>query len=100
MRENLTRDGGLVMAESLLTALRGSTGTDDPKGVVEALVATAQRQGRSLAEVARADARVVEALGAGVLERVFDPSHALGANDQMIDAALRAWRALDTEVGA
>jgi 3-carboxy-cis,cis-muconate cycloisomerase len=91
MRENLALDGARLMAESLVTALRTSMGAREAKRVVGELSAAAVRGGPSLLDAARDDARVRTMLDDAALTDALDPTRSLGANDQMIDAALRAW---------
>ena len=92
MRENLSLDGARLMAESLATALRPLLGSQEARRVVGELSAVAARGGQGLGDAARADARVRAVLNEGALAAALDPSRALGANDEMIDSALRAWR--------
>ncbi|MBC7895116.1 MAG: adenylosuccinate lyase family protein [Cytophagaceae bacterium] len=92
MRENLSLDGARLMAESVVTALRPSLGALEAKRVVGELSAGAARSGQGLGDAARADARVSAVLDQAALEAALDPARSLGGNDEMIDAALRAWR--------
>lgn len=92
MRANLALDGARLMAESLVTALRPSLGAQEAKRVVGELSAAAAGGGQGLGDVARDDARVRAVLDHAALAAALDPARSLGANDQMIDAALRAWR--------
>ena len=92
MLANLTLDGAKLMAEALATALRPALGTQEAKRLVGTLSARAARAGSTLGDVARADAQVTDALDAAALSAALDPAHSLGATNEWIDAALRAWR--------
>lgn len=91
MRENMTLGGGTVMAESLATALRPALGAHEAKRLVGTLSARAARDGSTLGEVARAEARVTGVLDDAALATALDPASALGATNEWIDAALRGW---------
>jgi 3-carboxy-cis,cis-muconate cycloisomerase len=83
MRKNLERTRGMVFSEAL--ALRLS------RPVAERLCEKAAREGRNLADVARADAEVKKALPKGELDALFEPQKSFGAAQAMSARVLGDW---------
>lgn len=79
MRENLERDGGLVMAEAAMMALAPAIGRAQAHDVVYAASARARAEGVTLAE----------ALG----EAAVAPEDYVGESEAIVSSALRAWAA-------
>jgi 3-carboxy-cis,cis-muconate cycloisomerase len=79
MRANLDATGGALLAEHV-ALLAGDT------EAVQAAVARAASDGRSLADVLRADPAI--SLTEDEIARALDPAHYLGAADTFIDRAL------------
>jgi 3-carboxy-cis,cis-muconate cycloisomerase len=94
MRRNLDASGGLILAESLATALARVVGRPEAQRVVRELCEGARRDGADLTTVARADARVAAHLTPEQLGRALDPRAYLGAADAFVDRALAAHRRL------
>ena len=97
MRENLARDGGLLMSESLAMALAAHVGRPEAQRIVQAVGRRALAQGLTLAQAAHADARVGATLSPEAIDRVLDPAGYLGCADVFIDRALETYRALQNQ---
>jgi 3-carboxy-cis,cis-muconate cycloisomerase len=93
MRANLEQTDGLVMAESLASALGEKVGRARAQKLAGAAARRAGAEGRSLAEAAAASEEIVAALGADGIAAALDPAGYLGATDVLIDRALAAHRA-------
>ena len=91
MRANLAAGSGMLMAESLATALGQRVGHAEARRAVHDLVARCARDGVAFASAAKADPRVRAALATDALERALDPMAYLGATEQLIDRALESW---------
>jgi 3-carboxy-cis,cis-muconate cycloisomerase len=91
MQANLERTRGLVYSENVSVCLSRSLGKQAAHALTEKLCAAAAREGRMLLEVIRADAQASAALGAGELEKLFDPQQSLGTAGAMIERALDQW---------
>jgi 3-carboxy-cis,cis-muconate cycloisomerase len=92
MRANLELGGGLLMAESLVTALAASLGRHEAARLVRAVGEHALAAGLSLREAALADAQVAAALSPEAIEQALEPTAYLGSADVLIDRALAAYR--------
>jgi 3-carboxy-cis,cis-muconate cycloisomerase len=88
-RENLDRTGGLLMAESVVTALTASLG----RQAAHDLVGDAARSGRPLRDALLERPEVVGALGAEGVDAALDPAGYLGVADALVERALAAHRA-------
>lgn len=89
MRANFDALRGLPMTEAVSLALAPRLGRDVAHAAVEAAArAVAATPGTSLRDALATDARVTDALDAPALDRLLDPSCALGAADAFIEAAL------------
>ena len=97
MRADLDRTGGLVMTESVVTALVAA-GTDPAaaRATVETCVRAAHSESRPLADVLALDPVVRSALDEDGLRHALDPRRHLGATDAFIDRALAAARGAAT----
>lgn len=93
MRANLNLEGGIARAEGLAAALAPALGRTEAQAAVAALCDEARRTGRALDVVARASARVTDALTPEAVGRALDPAESLGASRPMIAAALARWQA-------
>lgn len=93
MRANLDLTDGLVMAESLASALGESLGRARAQDLVGETSMRAAAEGMSLAEAAAAAPEIAGALGADGIVAALDPATYLGATDELIDRSLAAHRA-------
>lgn len=92
MRVNLETGGGLIMAESLTTALARSMGRADAFALVEKLVRAPS--GRSFANTVRTDESVTSILTPREIDAALDPANYLGSNDAFVERALAGFAAL------
>ncbi|MFT3864233.1 MAG: 3-carboxy-cis,cis-muconate cycloisomerase [Solirubrobacterales bacterium] len=92
MRANLDLTDGLVLAESLSSALAAKLGQAKAKDLVTEASKRAVLESRPLVEVAGETAEIVEALGEDGIVAALDPAAYLGATDELIDRALAAHR--------
>jgi 3-carboxy-cis,cis-muconate cycloisomerase len=88
MRVDLDATGGLVMSESVATALAESAGRPAAQELVSEAATASARQGRSFREVLAHVPAVVEALGSTGLAAALDPQQYLGVTEALIDRAL------------
>jgi 3-carboxy-cis,cis-muconate cycloisomerase len=94
MRANLDSAGGLLMAESLATALAARIGRPEAQQLVKAVAGRVQAGGISFRQAALDDARISTALAPEAIDRALDPASYLGSADALIDRALAEYRAL------
>jgi 3-carboxy-cis,cis-muconate cycloisomerase len=92
MRDNLADGWGVIMAESLTTALTHAVGLTEARNLVQDLVARCTAHGVPFAAAAKADERVARALDADAIDRALDPGSYLGSTQAFIDRALASWR--------
>lgn len=92
MRENLAMGGGLLLAESLTTALARRVGRPAAYRLVQAAVARAREDGTTLREAALAEEQIRAALTEDEIDRALDPAGYLGSADVFIDRALARYR--------
>jgi 3-carboxy-cis,cis-muconate cycloisomerase len=90
MRANLDITGGLLMSESVATALASSLGRPAANELMERASAEAAASQRQLREVLLATPEVVDALGEDGIDAALDPAGYLGVADRLIDRALEA----------
>lgn len=93
-RHNLDANLGLATSEALATALAGELGRPAAQALVAEVVTTATAAKRPLAEVAAADARVLDVLSVEAVTAACDPAASLSNVDALIDAALATHRAV------
>lgn len=98
MQANLGLTNGLVMAESLATALARHTGRAEAQRIVQAACERAQSRNASLLSTALATPAISDHLSAIEIERAFDPMSYLGSTDAFIDRALADYQLLQVEV--
>ena len=91
MRKNLDRTRGLVFSENVSLHLSRTLGKQAAHELTEKLCETATREGRTLAEVVRADPQAGQSLGAQELDALFDPENCFGSAPAMIERALAEW---------
>jgi len=91
MRGNLAIHGGVAMAEGLSTALAAHMSRRDAMGLVEKLVHMANRERRSLREVATGDPEVSRWLSAVEVERALNPENFLGSTGVFVERVLQHW---------
>jgi 3-carboxy-cis,cis-muconate cycloisomerase len=92
MRANLELTDGLVMAESLATALTEQLGRSRAQDLVGEASERTGAEGRSLAEAAAETPEIAGALGADGIARALDPAAYLGSSEELIDRAIAAHR--------
>lgn len=94
MRENLARDGGVVMAEALLITLAERIDKMRAQVLVKRIVARARAEHIPLQQAASEDAEIRAQWSAEEIARALDPAYFLGSNEILIDRALQAYAAL------
>ncbi|AWU97261.1 3-carboxy-cis,cis-muconate cycloisomerase [Azospirillum ramasamyi] len=92
MRANLDLTRGLILAEAVTMALGDRMGRMAAHSRVAEASRLASSTGRPLRDVLAEDAGVVEALGIGGLDRLFDPLRYTGAASHFIDRVLDTHR--------
>ncbi len=92
MRANLERTRGLIMAESLTTALASRVGRAAAYDLVQSVTRRVAASSRTLGAIAREDAAIVGALPGPELDRALDPLAYLGSTDRLIDRTLASYR--------
>ncbi len=92
MRANLDASGGLLMAESLVTALADRVGRRRARELIDAASVRALDGGRPLREELISDKEVRGELSDQEIDRALDPAGYLGAADSFIDRALSRFR--------
>ncbi len=97
MRENLTHDAGMLMAESLSVALAPALGRPDAQRLVQQVVNDARGSGRSLHQQALDDVRVRAVLSGEAVDQALDPSAYLGSTGAFVDRALASFHAFEAE---
>jgi 3-carboxy-cis,cis-muconate cycloisomerase len=90
MRANLDLTGGLLMTESVVTALTPSMGRGAAQDLVEGAARRAVDAGRPVRDVLLDVPEVVAALGEQGLDSALAPEGYLGASRELIDRALTA----------
>jgi 3-carboxy-cis,cis-muconate cycloisomerase len=90
MRANLDRTRGLVYSENVSLQLSRTLGKQAAHALTEKLCETAVREGKTLADVLRADA-AGKAMPAKELDALFDPQSCAGSAQAMIDRTLAEW---------
>ncbi len=92
MRANLDLTDGLIMSESLASALAEHLGRARAQELVGAAAKRAIADEVSLADAASATPEIAAALGPDAIAAALDPGRYLGATDELIDRALAAHR--------
>jgi 3-carboxy-cis,cis-muconate cycloisomerase len=92
MRENLDASGGVLMAESVVTALAGRIGQRRARELVDAASARSIDSGNHFRDELIADEGVGRALSREEIDRALDPAAYLGSTDAFIDRALSRYR--------
>jgi 3-carboxy-cis,cis-muconate cycloisomerase len=90
MRENLDLTAGLVMSESLASALGAKLGRARAQELVGDAARRAGGEDTSLAAAAAATPEIFEALGEDGIAAALDPATYLGATEAIIDRAIAA----------
>lgn len=91
MRANLDRSRGLVYAENVSISLSRTLGKQAAHALTEKLCEAVVREGKTLAEVTRADPQASGAIGAEEIAGLFEPERCFGASAAMIERALADW---------
>ncbi len=92
MRQNIDRDNGLIMAESLSNVLKPYLGREETHQVVQAACKRALASGSTLAQMALEDPKIMTVLSPETVNRALDPAGYFGSASVMIDRALAAYR--------
>jgi 3-carboxy-cis,cis-muconate cycloisomerase len=92
MAVNLARTGGLLMAERVTLALRGTMDRGDATRAVQAAGSRVAQSGLSFAAELLADPAIAAVLTPAELDELLDPAGYLGATTTLVDRALRAHR--------
>ena len=90
LRANLERSRGLVFSENVALHLARPLGKAAAHALVEKLCEAAVREGRTLAEVLRADP-AGQAMRPDEIDALFDPATVYGSAGAMIERALADW---------
>ena len=90
MRANLDRTRGLVYSENVALQLSRTLGKQAAHALTEKLCETAVREGKTLADVLRADA-AGKTMTAKDFDALFDPEHCYGSAPAMIERTLAEW---------
>jgi 3-carboxy-cis,cis-muconate cycloisomerase len=91
MRANLDRSRGLVYSENVSISLSRTLGKQAAHALTEKLCEAVVREGKTLAEVTRADPQASGAIGAEEIAGLFEPERCFGASAAMIERALADW---------
>jgi len=94
MRANLELGGGLLMAESLSTALARELGKAKAHRLVQGLSQRVAADGTDLLQAALEDDQVRHILGREAVEAALDPAQYLGSTETFITRAVHAFEAL------
>ena len=100
MRSNLDALGGLVMTESVATALGEQLGRSAAQELVEEAATRSEAERRPLRDVLLERVEIADGLGGEALERSLDPERYLGAAHELIERALAAHRRLVASASA
>jgi 3-carboxy-cis,cis-muconate cycloisomerase len=92
MRSDLEATGGLIMSESVATALAAAVGRGAAHDLVERAARRSVEEGRRFREVLLELPEVVSVLGPAGLDAALDPTAYLGVSDELIDRTLAAHR--------
>lgn len=90
MRANLELTQGQIMAEAAQMALAPKLGRDVAHKLVADACKRAATEGKHVRDVLAAKPEVTAILDGAALDRLFDPTHYLGATASFIERALRA----------
>lgn len=90
MQDNLGITGGLLMAESVSTALAPELGRAEAHRLVAAACRRAAEGGRPLREVLAEEKTVSRLLPGAALDRLLDPAGYLGVAGELVDRVLAA----------
>jgi 3-carboxy-cis,cis-muconate cycloisomerase len=88
MRENLEATGGVLMAESVVTALAERVGQRRARELVDGATTSALDAGRPLRDELISDESVSTELSEREIDRALDPAGYLGSAHSFIDRAL------------
>jgi 3-carboxy-cis,cis-muconate cycloisomerase len=92
MRANLFADGGLAMAEQVVTALTGRIDSSEARELVESAADLARARGLTLRDALHQDASLVAIVSAAELDGILEPSNYTGSSGAFIDRATAAYR--------
>jgi len=93
MRADMDMTGGLVMSESVASALAPTLGRADAQDLVEKAARTSVESGRAFRDVLLELPEVAGTLGPEALDAALDPGSYLGVTAELIDRALGTHRA-------
>jgi 3-carboxy-cis,cis-muconate cycloisomerase len=90
MRANLDITDGLLMTESVVTALTPTLGRSKAQELVEAAAGQAMDEGKPVRDVLVGVPEIVDSIGEDGVDRALSPESYLGAAGELIDRALAA----------
>jgi 3-carboxy-cis,cis-muconate cycloisomerase len=90
MRQNLDSTGGLIVAEAVMMGLAPALGRNEAHDVVYAACRVALEHKRTLADVLKSNAAVVQWVTAEQIDALCEPSNYLGCAQRMVDQVLAA----------
>jgi 3-carboxy-cis,cis-muconate cycloisomerase len=93
MRTDMDLTGGLVMSESVASALTPALGRANAQDLVEQAARQSVQSGRTFRDVLLEQSAVADSLGPGGVDAALDPVAYLGVAAELIDRALAAHRA-------
>jgi 3-carboxy-cis,cis-muconate cycloisomerase len=91
MRDNLQRGGGMAMSEALAAVVSQYLPRQDAAALVERLSRAAERDRRSLRDVATEDVEIRRWLSAADIEAVLTPDNYLGSAAVFVERVLQRW---------
>jgi 3-carboxy-cis,cis-muconate cycloisomerase len=90
MRANLDITDGLLMTESVVTALTPALGRSKSQELVEGAAGQAMDEGKPVRDVLVGISEIVDSIGEDGVDRALAPESYLGAAGELIDRALAA----------
>ncbi|MGH2881896.1 MAG: 3-carboxy-cis,cis-muconate cycloisomerase [Solirubrobacteraceae bacterium] len=93
MRADMDLTGGLVMSESVASALTPALGRANAQDLVEQAARQSVQSGRTFRDVLLEQSAVADSLGSDGVDAALDPGAYLGVAAELIDRALAAHRA-------
>ena len=93
MRADMDLTGGLVMSESVASALTPALGRANAQDLVEHAARQSVQSGRTFRDVLLEQSAVADSLGSDGVDAALDPGAYLGIAAELIDRALAAHRA-------
>jgi adenylosuccinate lyase len=99
MRANLSATQGFVQGERVMLALAPQLGKQSAHTLAYQVAMDAAERGLGLREAVAAEPRIVAALGADAIARLFSLEESLGCCGAMVDQVLAAWESNSRRAG-